>query len=102
MSDAVQALCFAAGANSIFFGDQLLTTDNPPTEIDRRLFDRLGIKPMNPTQAEAKAEDRNHSWRKSNVWHPYDPISRLLGRRAPAGDVCASSRVLDAPRSRDM
>ena len=60
MSDAVQALCFAAGANSIFFGDQLLTTDNPPTEIDRRLFDRLGLKPMNPTQAEAKDEERNH------------------------------------------
>ena len=50
MSDAVQALCFAAGANSIFYGDQLLTTDNPTTEIDRKLFDRLGLKPMNPAQ----------------------------------------------------
>ena len=51
MSDAVQALCFAAGANSIFYGDQLLTTDNPETEIDRKLFERLGLKPMIPAQA---------------------------------------------------
>ena len=50
MSDAVQALCFAAGANSIFYGDQLLTTDNPATEIDRTLFDRLGLKPMDPAR----------------------------------------------------
>ena len=48
MNDSVQALCFAAGANSIFYGDQLLTTDNPAAEIDRVLFDRLGLKPMNP------------------------------------------------------
>jgi len=50
MSDAVQALCFAAGANSIFYGDQLLTTDNPATGNDRALFDRLGLKPMDPAQ----------------------------------------------------
>jgi len=50
MSDAVQALCFAAGANSIFYGDQLLTTDNPATETDRKLFDRLGLKPMDPAR----------------------------------------------------
>jgi len=59
MSDAVQALCFAAGANSIFYGDQLLTTDNPATEIDRRLFDRLGLKPMIPAQANSKDDERN-------------------------------------------
>jgi biotin synthase len=44
MNDAVQALCFMAGANSIFYGDALLTTGNPQTEADRRLFGRLGIK----------------------------------------------------------
>jgi biotin synthase len=43
MDDAVQALCFLAGANSIFYGDKLLTTANPQAERDRRLFDRLGI-----------------------------------------------------------
>ena len=46
MSDEVQALCFLAGANSIFYGDKLLTTGNPQAETDRRLFDRLGIVPM--------------------------------------------------------
>ena len=45
MSDAVQALCFYAGANSIFYGDRLLTTGNPEHERDMRLFSRLGIRP---------------------------------------------------------
>jgi len=44
-SDELQALCFFAGANSIFYGDKLLTTDNPPTNDDETLFDRLGIVP---------------------------------------------------------
>lgn len=43
MSDETQALCFLAGANSIFYGERLLTTDNPATDHDRQLFDRLGI-----------------------------------------------------------
>lgn len=43
MSDELQALCFLAGANSIFYGEKLLTTGNPDSEADRRLFDRLGI-----------------------------------------------------------
>jgi biotin synthase len=46
MDDALQALCFAAGANSIFYGEKLLTTGNPDVERDRRLFERLGLKPM--------------------------------------------------------
>ncbi|NVN86863.1 MAG: biotin synthase BioB [Rhodopseudomonas sp.] len=45
MSDEMQALCFLAGANSIFIGDQLLTTPNPGEDKDRNLFDRLGITP---------------------------------------------------------
>jgi biotin synthase len=44
-SDAVQALCFLAGANSIFYGDRLLTTGNPDVEADRELFARLGLVP---------------------------------------------------------
>jgi biotin synthase len=44
MDEALQALCFAAGANSIFYGDKLLTTSNPQAERDRALFDRLGIR----------------------------------------------------------
>ena len=46
MSDAVQALCFIAGANSIFYGDQLLTTGNPDVERDRALLDKLGMYPF--------------------------------------------------------
>jgi biotin synthase len=42
-SDAVQALCFLAGANSIFYGDRLLTTGNPDVEADQALFAKLGI-----------------------------------------------------------
>lgn len=43
MSDELQAMCFLAGANSIFYGDKLLTTDNPDTGHDQKLFERLGI-----------------------------------------------------------
>ena len=45
MSDELQALCFLAGANSIFYGDRLLTTGNPEAERDRALFSRLGMHP---------------------------------------------------------
>ena len=43
MSDEMQALCFLAGANSIFYGEKLLTTDNPMTSSDKDLFNRLGV-----------------------------------------------------------
>ena len=43
MGEGMQALCFFAGANSIFYGDQLLTTGNPTVDNDQLLFDRLGI-----------------------------------------------------------
>lgn len=46
MSDAVQALCFLAGANSIFYGEQLLTTGNPEAQRDRELLDKLGMYPF--------------------------------------------------------
>ncbi|MEX2615835.1 MAG: biotin synthase BioB [Alphaproteobacteria bacterium] len=46
MTDELQALCFLAGANSIFVGPKLLTTDNPGRDRDEALFDRLGIAPM--------------------------------------------------------
>ena len=45
MPEAVQALCFLAGANSIFYGDKLLTTGNPETTRDRALLAKLGIRP---------------------------------------------------------
>ncbi len=43
MSDEMQALCFFAGANSVFYGEKLLTTDNPVADSDQRLFERLGL-----------------------------------------------------------
>jgi biotin synthase len=56
MSDEMQALCFLAGANSIFYGEKLLTTGNPDTEHDRRLFERLGLRPeplQNPGEVQS-------------------------------------------------
>jgi biotin synthase len=44
MSEAIQALCFLAGANSIFYGDKLLTTGNPQSERDRALLGKLGMR----------------------------------------------------------
>jgi biotin synthase len=46
MSEGIQALCFLAGANSIFYGEKLLTTGNPEAARDEALFARLGLKPM--------------------------------------------------------
>ncbi len=48
MSEETQALCFLAGANSIFYGPKLLTTPNPGRDRDRELMDRLGMEPMEP------------------------------------------------------
>jgi len=56
LSDEAQALCFLAGANSIFMGDRLLTTPNPEADADRRLFDKLGMRLMT-----AEAEDPIHA-----------------------------------------
>jgi biotin synthase len=47
LGDGIQALCFLAGANSIFYGDKLLTTGNPEIEADRELFARLGLHGRN-------------------------------------------------------
>ena len=43
MTEEMQALCFLAGANSIFYGEKLLTTGNPDTARDDALFDKLGL-----------------------------------------------------------
>lgn len=57
MSDELQALCFLAGANSIFYGEKLLTTGNPDTERDLALFARLGLRPM---AVQVDAADHDH------------------------------------------
>jgi len=56
MSVETQALCFLAGANSIFMGDKLLTTPNPEANADRQLFDKLGMRLM-----PAEAADQVHA-----------------------------------------
>jgi len=55
MSEELQALCFLAGANSIFYGEKLLTTGNPDVEADQALFARLGLVPMAVPVPEAAA-----------------------------------------------
>jgi len=55
MSDEMQALCFFAGANSIFYGDRLLTTSNPDENQDQQLFERLGINQDIETRKQAGA-----------------------------------------------
>jgi biotin synthase len=47
MSDEMQAMCFFAGANSIFLGEKLLTTNNAEPDRDEKLFNKLGVRPMN-------------------------------------------------------
>jgi biotin synthase len=56
MSDELQALCFFAGANSIFMGDTLLTAENPGEDKDAALFSKLGLSPMPMEEQTAHAE----------------------------------------------
>ncbi|MGU3778107.1 biotin synthase BioB [Burkholderia metallica] len=55
LDDGLQAMCFLAGANSMFYGDQLLTTSNPQTQRDRALFERLGIRASDADAMSANA-----------------------------------------------
>ena len=55
MGEAIQALCFLAGANSIFYGEKLLTTGNPDVDQDRALFMRLGIAAEPPAERDSRA-----------------------------------------------
>ena len=57
MSDEMQALCFFAGANSVFVGDRLLTTENPEEDQDARLFEKLGLSPAELPATETARED---------------------------------------------
>ncbi|WP_019624060.1 biotin synthase BioB [Thioalkalivibrio thiocyanoxidans] len=56
MSDEMQALCFLAGANSLFYGDTLLTTPNPGENHDLALFERLGLRPETGPEAPAESD----------------------------------------------
>jgi len=61
MSDETQALCFFAGANSIFYGEKLLTASNPAVEKDRALLEKLGLTTLAPNrnlEAPSATDDR--------------------------------------------
>jgi len=58
MNDQMQELCFLAGANSVFYGEKLLTTANPEADKDRQLFRRLGIRPEQHTVSPDESESR--------------------------------------------
>jgi len=60
MDEALQAMCFLAGANSIFYGDQLLTTSNPQAEADRKLLERLGIRAEAAQQMPVESSGCSH------------------------------------------
>ena len=55
MPDYLQAMCFFAGANSVFYGDRLLTTPNPGADSDRKMFDKLGLNGLQVMEREAAA-----------------------------------------------
>jgi len=65
MSDEMQAMCFFAGANSVFYGERLLTTDNANTNRDQKLFENLGLK----THIEQKKSCKNKSADHQDVAH---------------------------------
>jgi biotin synthase len=60
MNEQMQALAFLAGANSIFYGEKLLTTSNPEADSDRRLFETLGIQPEAGQVAHDDEAEMNH------------------------------------------
>jgi biotin synthase len=60
-TDEMQAMCFFAGANSIFYGDKLLTTDNPEANDDLALFARLGISPQPQAELRSNRQPSTHS-----------------------------------------
>jgi len=57
MNEQMQALCFMAGANSIFYGEKLLTTANPEADADMQLFRKLGIRPEQREQCATEAQE---------------------------------------------
>ncbi len=74
MSDEMQAMCFMAGANSIFYGECLLTTPNPETHKDMQLFKRLGLKPEQSIVAnddDGQADQLSKQIQKNDTQQPF-------------------------------
>ena len=78
MGEAMQALCFLAGANSIFYGDKLLTTGNPDVDADHALFAKLGLVPFDRAAARVRRRDL-----------PSRAIARTAPRRRAQSGIAA-------------
>jgi len=77
MNEEMQALCYLAGANSIFLGDKLLTCENPSETDDRRLLERLGLHSLHPEAARAIHARADH-----DQDHNHDPFAEHLATDA--------------------
>jgi biotin synthase len=85
MNDELQALCFLAGANSIFYGEKLLTTGNPDVARDRALLTRLGIEPLVPEGLAAQAAQTSDE-------HVHGPDCAHSHAPARPGQSCNATR----------
>jgi biotin synthase len=94
MSDEMQALCFLAGANSIFYGEKLLTTGNPDTAHDQRLFERLKIVAEAPRE-ESAADSERPSNAPAVEAHRGAPTSGAHGA-VPTSDAREAARTATA------
>ena len=104
MSDAEQALCFLAGANSIFYGDRLLTTPNPDRSHDEQLFERLGIVPERAAAVAGERTTRRcrapkRGWRKTAAQAAAGRSRRrrTVDAREPAGFASRSTDASACP-----
>lgn len=91
MSEEMQAMCYLAGANSIFLGEKLLTTPNPEKSDDFQLLNRLGLHPLNPADARAIHAAADHA-------HDGDPFEEHLEEGSsywahPCHGECADSET---------
>ena len=93
LSDEIQALCFYAGANSIFYGEKLLTAENPAAEADRALLAKLGLKVLEPDVSIA-APEMDPSLPASPCAPQKEP--HACGKSSCASKVAESDEVLAA------
>ena len=91
LSDEAQALCFLAGANSVFLGDRLLTTPNPTADVDRSLFDRLGCVCKQATRATKTMTFVADS----SLWRRVDARDAIVATRAVCCGRCGRRSGID-------
>ena len=82
MSDEMQAMCFFAGANSIFCGDSLLTADNPGEDKDSVLFKKLGLE---PEELKSCSDDAHHHDHHDDHDAPMSAARSATCRKATSG-----------------